>query len=190
MVSLLAMLVLGDVQFSNQGVDAGIVTRLNCGPGLKCTRSGSVGIITLDGGAATDGGYWAQYIFESPLYNDGGTGIQHVGVFKIPLSAVSPIALYDDGGTVGVLCTNCVTDAGGVVASHGWTPLALESGAAAFDGGVCGITFVQAFVAAPKCVCSDATAVFACSVQAATTTAATFYGTVTDAFNYQCAGVR
>ena len=116
MVSLLAMLVLGDIQLSNQGVDAGIVTRLNCGPGLKCTRSGSVGTITLDGGSAGmtgDGGYWAQYIFETPLYNDGGTGIQHVGVFKIPLSAVSPIALYDDGGTVGVLCAGCEISDGG-----------------------------------------------------------------------------
>ncbi len=49
---LLPMIVLADVRWLNGGSDAGIVTTVNCAAGAVCSRSGSVGTITiaLDGG--------------------------------------------------------------------------------------------------------------------------------------------
>lgn len=67
----------------------------------------------------------------------------------------------------------------------------IESGSSTFTTGTKAITFTTAFGVAPNCICTTISATVPCSISStASTTAVTFAGTGSDAFQYICMGTR
>ena len=66
-----------------------------------------------------------------------------------------------------------------------------EFGTSAFVAGSKAITFANAFIVVPVCICSDTGgSVLACATGTSTTTDVTFYGTVSNTFNWFCISTR
>lgn len=91
MIPALLLLALGDLQFS----DAGNILRLNCGPNVTCTRTGSTGLLSavipaVDGGSNTNAAGW---------FNDGGSTAANTLRVAIGAGGVSTdggVAVYGD----------------------------------------------------------------------------------------------
>lgn len=66
-----------------------------------------------------------------------------------------------------------------------------EFGSSSFTAGQKAITFTNQFLVAPVCVCSDTSgSALACSTNTSSVSGVTFFGTLTDAFNWWCVSTK
>lgn len=114
---------------------------------------------------------------------------------RLPRADESAFPTRTDGGTIfkGVIVFG--TDAGLPYVNNGSRYVATgypqEFGSSTFVAGSKAVTFGNAFEVAPVCVCSDTGgAALACSTGTSTTSGVTFYGTVTNTFNWFCISTR
>lgn len=114
-------------------------------------------------------------------------------------ATTNAISNTGDVGTATVTATGVVQGSALQIASSAKAPVvintstqqAIEVGTGTLSTGSLTVTFGTAFSGAPVCVCSETvTTPAACSVSATSTTQATFKGTLSDTFAWQCIGAK